>query len=128
MRHVALVIDGDTDARIAIAADLRRAGLLIAETAGRDAALRRLGAVVPNVIVLELGARKEDDAELIAWLRSDERLANVPVVAVAAGAAGRAPPPGVSVLVERPHERTELVRAVRSALRAGEDEELPSTD
>lgn len=110
-----LVVEDDADLREALAELLRDEGFVV-ETAENGArALARLEAQndeLPKVIVSDLMMPEMSGWELVACLRADARLRDVPIVVMTAAAEPRIPD-GVP-LVKKPIDVDDMARRITS--------------
>jgi CheY-like chemotaxis protein/two-component sensor histidine kinase len=77
---LALVIDDDTNARMLIRHQLERAGYAVEEAAGGEEGVRLARALLPRLITLDVLMPKMDGWQVIAAIRSDKRLAHIPII------------------------------------------------
>jgi CheY-like chemotaxis protein len=97
-KPVVLVVDDSVDALELFRLSLGNAGYhVLSATNGKDALELLQGGQIPNVILVDLMMPVMDGMELIEELRSDRRLAHLPVVVVSAV--------DVPVKVRLPHTR-----------------------
>jgi len=113
-----MLIDPEPGRRLATAGDLRGAGFIVTEAPDGVMALRRMGALLPHIIVLELEMPGMSGREVLVELGKDPRLARIPVIALTrSGAEER--PAGVRAILPEPHDPGQLVHDLREALKPG---------
>ena len=78
----ALVIEDDKDVAIMFAEALRMAGCETEIIRAGDAALARLAATVPDVVVLDLHLPRVEGIDILRQIRADARLAETRVIVV----------------------------------------------
>ena len=78
----ALVIEDDKDVAIIFAEALRMAGCETEIIRAGDAALARLAAAVPDVVVLDLHLPRVEGIDILRQIRADARLAETRVIVV----------------------------------------------
>jgi len=78
----ALVIEDDKDVAIIFAEALRMAGCETEIIRAGDAALARLAATVPDVVVLDLHLPRVEGIDILRQIRADARLAETRVIVV----------------------------------------------
>jgi len=78
----ALVIEDDKDVAIMFAEALRMAGCKTEIIRAGDAALARLAATVPDVVVLDLHLPRVEGIDILRQIRADARLAGTRVIVV----------------------------------------------
>jgi len=78
----ALVIEDDKDVAIIFAEALRMAGCETEIIRAGDAALARLAATVPDVVVLDLHLPRVEGIDILRQIRADARLAGTRVIVV----------------------------------------------
>jgi CheY-like chemotaxis protein len=85
--HQALVIEDDHDLAAIFSQALRVAGFEVETVSTREAALARLAACVPHVVTLDLHLQQARGADILRYIRSEPRLAEVNVVLTTADSA-----------------------------------------
>ncbi len=119
--QVALVVTSDTEIRKRCLEAAQSAGLSV-ECAERGVtALNLARALIPDVILLDVELRDVNGLELVTWLRSDQTLRNVPVIAFSTFAGDRVDPrfsatSGVVALLAKPLQIKELGQLVRKVI------------
>ena len=128
--RVALVVDDDPDLALLCALHLQGAGYQVLEASTGAQALDLARATPPAVVVLDRMLTDCDGLEVLAALRDDVRLADIPVVMVSARAheqdrldARRA---GAQDYVVKPFDAEQLVAAVDGVLDAATQEVQPA--
>ena len=82
----ALVIEDDFDASLIFSKALQAAGHQVEVIRAGDLALKRLGEMVPHLVILDLHLPEVDGTEILKQIRADERLARTRVIIVTADA------------------------------------------
>jgi CheY-like chemotaxis protein len=80
MNELALVIEDDADQALIFAESLRAAGFEPEVVRDGKAALTRLEAEVPSLVVLDLHIPRVRGKDLLYYIRTDERLAGTHVI------------------------------------------------
>ncbi|MGE0784136.1 MAG: response regulator transcription factor [Sandaracinaceae bacterium] len=118
-RHRILVAEDDPDVLRMLEAVMRSIGDVITATDGQDA-LSKAKAAKPDVIVTDLMMPRMDGLTLAKELKSDPRLANVPVVMLTAKTGPRDVIAGINAgarfYVTKPFKTEELLAKVKKAL------------
>jgi PAS domain S-box-containing protein len=118
-----LVVDDDADARDVVAAVLRECGCVVTTVDGAEAALARIAAEVPDVLLSDIAMPGQDGFELIAKVRALPRGqgGDVPAAALTAYARPedrrRMLNAGFSIHLPKPIEPAELVAVVATLSR-----------
>ena len=86
-RPLALIIEDHEDQSLVFTAALERAGYSTEAIRDGLTAQKRLASTSPDMIVLDLHIPGVDGGTLLGQIRSDRRLANVPVILATADAA-----------------------------------------
>jgi two-component system, sensor histidine kinase and response regulator len=86
-RPLALIIEDNEDQCLVFAAALERAGYEAEAVQDGVTAQKRLAEAIPDMIVLDLHIPGINGGVLLGQIRSDRRLANVPVILATADAA-----------------------------------------
>ena len=81
-QRLVLLVDDYEDSRFIYVHTLTQAGFAVAEAADGQEALDKAFALAPDVIVMDLSLPVIDGWEAIRRLRSDERTAKTPIVAL----------------------------------------------
>ena len=116
MKRVVMLIDPEPERRLATAEDLRGAGFIVTEAPDGVRALRRMGALLPHIIVLEMEMPGMTGRDVLSELGKDPRLARIPVIALTDTGA-RERPAGVRSILPEPHDPGQLVHDLREALK-----------
>lgn len=85
--HSALVVEDDPDLAMIFSQALRAAGFEVETVATREAALARLAACTPQIVTLDLHLRQARGTDILRYIRSEPRLAQVNVVLTTADSA-----------------------------------------
>ncbi|MBN1813214.1 MAG: response regulator [Anaerolineae bacterium] len=80
----ALVVEDHVDSAIIFSEAVKRAGFEVETIRDGKAALERLAAVEPDVVILDLNLPRVSGVDILRQIRSDPRLANTRVVVVTA--------------------------------------------
>ena len=111
-----LVVEDDADCREAVAEYLDVCGHEVSTAADGLAALAALaGPALPDLLLVDLKMPRMDGEQLIAALRADRRLADLPVI-VLTGSVERPHPEGALAVVEKPFTPDALHAAIGDAL------------
>jgi CheY-like chemotaxis protein len=112
-----LCVDDDPDAVRLLEATFDGAGYRTAAASGYEEALARAAAVKPDLICLDLGMPGKDGFAVIAALRQDETLRDVPIVVVSGRSdAPRAVECGARCCLAKPIVAEELLAVAREVL------------
>jgi len=84
--HTILVVEDDMASRKLIRAVLQHDGYHIDEAEDIDTAKSLLAGVPPDMVLLDMRLKKGDGLDLARYIRANERLKNLPIVAVTAQA------------------------------------------
>lgn len=128
-RFPVLVVDDDPDIRETLRDVIEAEGFAVVCAANGREALAALGmGLRPSLVVLDLMMPAMNGWELLAAIRADRALADLPVAVISA-AGGRATPPGATCFLGKPIDLDTLIELVRDprgrvAWRRGR---LPST-
>jgi len=85
--HRALVVEDDHDLAAIFSQALRAAGFEVETAQTLETALARLAAYVPDVVTLDLHLQQAKGTEILHYIRSEPRLAQVNVVLTTADSA-----------------------------------------
>jgi CheY-like chemotaxis protein len=111
-RFPVLVVDDDPDIRETLREVIEAEGFAVVCAANGRAALEALGrGVRPSLVVLDLMMPAMSGWELLAAIRADRSLADLPVAVISAG--GRTPPPGATCFLRKPIDLDTLIDLVR---------------
>ncbi len=83
----ALVIEDDRDLATIFSQALRAAGFEVETVATRDAALERLALLTPHVVTLDLHLQQAKGSDVLHYIQSEPRLAQVKVILTTADSA-----------------------------------------
>ena len=114
-----LVVEDHPDSRDMYAEFLRFSGFEVETASDGIAALEKARSFDPGVIVLDIGLPRLDGFSVLAEIRNDPWLCDIPVVtmsaAVGAGYSKRAARGGATAVLTKPCAPDDLARAIRSA-------------
>ncbi len=79
---IALVIDDNKQSTEALVQMLKIWDITACPTYGPSAAMKILGELIPNIVFLDINMPGVDGFEVLAYLRREPRLADVPVIIV----------------------------------------------
>jgi len=82
--NLALIIEDDEDMGLIFSAAMKQAGFMPEVAADGQLALERLAAEVPALIILDLHLPTISGPQILAEIRQDGRLQNVPVIIASA--------------------------------------------
>jgi CheY-like chemotaxis protein len=128
-RFPVLVVDDDPDIRDTLREVIEAEGFPVVCAADGRQALEALGmGLHPSLILLDLMMPVMSGWELLAAIRADRTLADVPVAVVSA-AGSRTPPPGATCSLRKPIDLDTLIDLLRDprCRTARRPERLPST-
>lgn len=119
-----LLVEDHIDSR-QMYAEFLRLEFNVVEAEDGVGALQLMQRQRPDIVVTDLALPRMDGFELVARMRADERLRDVPVIALS-GYSGddyvsRAREAGSNVVLQKPCLPDELARAVASATRSRKD-------
>ncbi len=83
-RPLILIVEDDSDLGLSIVEYLREEGLEAKLARDGDQAMRMVDSVAPSVVVLDLMMPRRDGFSVLRELRSDGRIATLPVIVVTA--------------------------------------------
>ncbi len=83
----ALVVEDDRDLATIFSQALRASGFEVAIVATREAALERLATLTPQVVTLDLHLQQAKGSDILHYIRSEPRLAQVNVILTTADSA-----------------------------------------
>jgi CheY-like chemotaxis protein len=83
---LALVVEDDFDASLIFSKALQAAGHQVEVIRAGDLAVKRLGEIAPQLVILDLHLPEVDGTEILKQIRADERLAKTRVIIVTADA------------------------------------------
>lgn len=107
-----LVVDDDPDIRETLREVLDLEGVTVTTAAdGRDAMEALRAGLGPSLIVLDLMMPIMSGWDVLAALRADRALAEIPVAVISAG--GRTPPPGATYFLKKPIDLDDLLDLVQ---------------
>lgn len=113
--HVLLVED-DRDTREMYSEYLSYSGMRVTEAPTGRRALEEMGRHRPDVVVTDLAMPEMDGRELSRRLRSDNRTAMVPIIAVSGQLAPDERVMGADVVLEKPCEPDRLLHVIEDVL------------
>ena len=119
-----LLVEDHEDSR-QMYAEFLRLQFNVVEAGDGVRALKMMQETPPDIVVTDLALPKMDGFELVRRMRADERLRQVPVIALS-GFSGsefetRARAAGSNVVLQKPCLPDDLARAVESAARSRKD-------
>jgi CheY-like chemotaxis protein len=106
-----LVVEDDGDAREALSEFLQVNGYLVASAENGRAALDKIGALPPNLILLDLMMPVMDGFSFLDLARRDYLLKDIPII-VTTGHPSESPP-GATAVVGKPVKPEKLLSLVR---------------
>jgi len=122
-----LVVEDDNDIRDMLVFSLQRAGYSVVETEDAEQALDKLGAILPEIMLVDWMLPGMEGPELIRRVRRDELTQNIPVIMLTArGEEGdkiKGFDTGADDYVTKPFSPRELIARMKALLRrSGNDE------
>jgi two-component system phosphate regulon response regulator PhoB len=122
-----LVVEDDHDIRDMLVFSLQRAGYSVVETEDAEQALDKLGAILPEIMLVDWMLPGMEGPELVRRVRKDELTQNIPIIMLTArGEEGdklRGFDTGVDDFVTKPFSPKELLARMKALLRrSGNDE------
>jgi CheY-like chemotaxis protein len=114
-----LVAEDDTDTRLLLQTLLEMSGFTIVPAADGAQAIHWLAHFTPDVILTDLMMPNVSGLELIVHVKSDARLAKIPVVAVTAYGSGelrQAMAAGADATLQKPVDPGHLMAVLRQVL------------
>jgi CheY-like chemotaxis protein len=109
-----MVVDDDPHSRSLLAATIRREGYRVIEATNGEAALALARECCPNVITLDVMMPRMDGWAVLAALKSDAELAEIPVIIVTVLAdRSIAVSLGAAEFLSKPVDRTRLAATIR---------------
>ncbi|MCW9014928.1 MAG: phosphate regulon transcriptional regulator PhoB [Gammaproteobacteria bacterium] len=123
-----LVVEDDNDIRDMLVFSLRRAGYSVIETEDAEQALEKLGAILPEIMLIDWMLPGMEGPELVKRIRQDELTQNIPVIMLTARGEEtdklRGFDTGVDDYVTKPFSPKELIARMKALLRrSGNDED-----
>src|ERR1700722_10912976 len=117
-RRTILVVDDEADARNLVSEYLRSHGLDVDQASDGIDALSYLYATKPLALLIDLVMPRMNGLDVIRQIRSDRKLADVPIVAMSAASEmlARAKEAGAEVGVAKPINLPLLLRTVRTQM------------
>ncbi len=116
-RPLVLVVDDDPEARHIVERVLRQEDFDVMTAADGRAAPRDRAPRAAGSIVLDLVMPVMNGWQLLAELRADPDLANVPIAVASAASSQRRPPPDAVDVLQKPLDFYRLVTSIELALR-----------
>ena len=122
-----LVVEDDHDIRDMLVFSLQRAGYSVVETEDAEQALDKLGAIIPEIMLVDWMLPGMEGPELVRRIRKDELTRNIPVIMLTARGEEadklRGFDTGVDDFVTKPFSPRELLARMKALLRrSGNDE------
>ena len=122
-----LVVEDDHDIRDMLVFSLQRAGYSVVETEDAEQALDKLGAIIPEIMLVDWMLPGMEGPELVKRIRKDELTQNIPVIMLTARGEEtdklRGFDTGVDDYVTKPFSPKELLARMKALLRrSGNDE------
>jgi PAS domain S-box-containing protein len=118
-RHV-LIVENDEDGRALLETVLRRGGMRVTVAASAEEARQALTTDFPEAVICDIGMPGESGLSLIRWLRAQNDVPRVPVLALTAYAAegdrARGLEAGFDAYLTKPFEPSDLLARLASAL------------
>lgn len=118
---IVLLVEDHLDSRH-MYAEFLRADYIVVEAGDGIGALELMQLTRPDIVVTDLALPRMDGFELVARMRADERLRDVPVIALSGYSSAeheaRARRAGTDVVLQKPCLPEELARAVVSATKS----------
>jgi len=123
-----LVVEDDHDIRDMLVFSLQRAGYSVVETEDAEQALEKLGAIIPEIMLVDWMLPGMEGPELVRRIRKDELTQNIPVIMLTARGEEadklRGFETGADDYVTKPFSPKELLARMKALLRrSGNDEE-----
>ena len=123
-----LVVEDDHDIRDMLVFSLQRAGYSVVETEDAEQALEKLGAIIPEIMLVDWMLPGMEGPELVRRIRKDELTQNIPVIMLTARGDEadklRGFDTGIDDYVTKPFSPKELLARMKALLRrSGNDEE-----
>jgi two-component system phosphate regulon response regulator PhoB len=123
-----LVVEDDQDIRDMLVFSLQRAGYSVVETEDAEQALEKLGAIIPEIMLVDWMLPGMEGPELVRRIRQDELTQNIPVILLTARGEEadklRGFDTGADDYVTKPFSPKELLARMKALLRrSGNDEE-----
>lgn len=123
-----LVVEDDHDIRDMLVFSLQRAGYAVIETEDAETALDKLGALLPDIMLVDWMLPGMDGPELVRRIRRDELVQNIPVIMLTARGEEadklQGFDTGVDDFVTKPFSPKELLARMKALLRrSGNDGE-----
>lgn len=123
-----LVVEDDHDIRDMLVFSLQRAGYSVVETEDAEQALDKLGAIIPEIMLVDWMLPGMEGPELVRRIRKDDLTRNIPVIMLTARGEEtdklRGFDTGVDDYVTKPFSPKELLARMKALLRrSGNDEE-----
>lgn len=123
-----LIVEDNDDTRIIYGTFLRAQGFAVHEASGGEAAVATAQAVIPDLVLMDIGLPQMDGVEATRLLKGNPVTATIPVLALSAHGLQhekeRATRAGVSTYLVKPVSSDVLLQAVRKALAP----RMPDTD
>jgi len=111
-----LVVDDDASVRFLLRLLFESVGYQVSEAQHGVAALIRLKEALPDLVVTDIMMPVMDGAQLIKRLKSDERTAALPIVAITGTPGAKEAARAADVVMSKPFDHSNLLAAVGSLL------------
>ncbi len=123
-----LVVEDDQDIRDMLVFSLQRAGYSVVETEDAEQALDKLGAILPEIMLVDWMLPGMEGPEFVKRIRKDELTQNIPVIMLTARGEEadklRGFDTGIDDYVTKPFSPKELLARMKALLRrSGNDED-----
>src|SRR5579863_1760702 len=122
MKSRILIVNGASNELAAAATALRMAGYEVILAAGAQQALAAVSGKVPDLILVDLSGPDPGGSGLMALLKPDPRLRDIPVVALGPAASPfdteLSPDPGYSGYIAQPIDNEQFARQVAAYMRS----------
>jgi CheY-like chemotaxis protein len=111
-----LVVDDDPDVRFLLRLLFERVGYEVREAQNGISALIRVKEAMPDLVVTDITMPVMDGAQLIERLKSDERTAALPIVAITGTPGAEEAASAADVVMSKPFNHSSLLATVGSLL------------
>lgn len=122
-----LVVEDDHDIRDMLVFSLQRAGYSVVETEDAEQALDKLGAILPEIMLVDWMLPGMEGTELVKRIRRDELTQNIPVIMLTARGEEadklKGFDTGVDDYITKPFSPKELLARMKALLRRSGNEE-----
>ena len=113
MAETVLIVDDGADARDSLADVLTLHGYAVERAEDGHEAVELLGHLTPDVILLDVRMPRMNGHEVLAWIRSQPRLASVPIIVMSGTEVAPAGPVG---FLAKPAAPEAVLAAVQAAI------------